>query len=306
MVGAAIARDLSLRGASCVLVEAGNDVGAGTSKANTAILHTGYDTKPGTIESELVPRGYELLASYAERVGIPVAKIGALMVAWTPEQEASLPEIAQNARQVGVTDTRAVEVEELYRREPALGDGAQGCLEIPGEGIICPFTTALAFATEALEAGGLLALCARVSGISDTTGADGRPLHRMQTARGELTASFVVNAAGLHSDEIDAMLGRNEFTIKPRRGELVVYDKLARSLVNHVLLPVPTAKTKGVLVSPTVYGNVLLGPTADDVPSREDRSTTAAGLEYLLDAGSRLMPALADHEVTATYVGLRA
>jgi glycerol-3-phosphate dehydrogenase len=306
VVGAAIARDLSLRGASCVLVEAANDIGAGTSKANTAILHTGYDTKPGTIESELVPRGYELLAEYAERIGIPAAKIGALMVAWTSEQAASLPAIEQNARKVGVADTRPVGAEELHRREPALGEGAQGGLEIPGEGIICPFTTALAFATEALAVGGALVLNARVLGISAATGADGRPEHRLQTARGEVGATFVVNAAGLHSDEIDAMLGRDEFTIRPRRGELVVYDKLARSLVNHVLLPVPTAKTKGVLVSPTVYGNVLLGPTADDVPSKEDRSTTAAGLEYLLDAGSRLMPALAGHEVTATYVGLRA
>ncbi|MBA2343358.1 MAG: FAD-dependent oxidoreductase, partial [Thermoleophilaceae bacterium] len=306
VVGAAIARDLSLRGASCVLVEAGNDVGAGTSKANTAILHTGYDTKPGTIESELVPRGYELLAEYAERVGIPAAKIGALMVAWTSEQAASLPAIEQNARKVGVADTRPVGAEELYRREPALGEGAQGGLEIPGEGIICPFTTALAFATEAFAAGCALVLIARVLGIGAATGADGGPMHRLRTARGEVGARFVVNAAGLHSDEIDAMLGRDEFTIRPRRGELVVYDKLARSLVNHVLLPVPTAKTKGVLVSPTVYGNVLLGPTADEVRSREDRSTTAAGLEYLLDAGSRLMPALADHEVTATYVGLRA
>ncbi|MDP9189510.1 MAG: FAD-dependent oxidoreductase, partial [Actinomycetota bacterium] len=165
VVGAAIARDLSLRGASCVLVEAGIDVGAGTSKANTAILHTGYDTKPGTIESELVPRGYELLAEYAERVGIPVSTIGALMVAWTPEQAAALPGIERNARQVGITDTRAVEIDELYRREPALGEGAAGCLEVPGEGIICPFTTALALATEAMMAGCRLALRARVVGV---------------------------------------------------------------------------------------------------------------------------------------------
>jgi len=115
-----------------------------------------------------------------------------------------------------------------------------------------------------------------------------------------------VNAAGLHSDEIDAMLGHSDFTVGPRRGELIVFDKLARGLVNHVLLPVPTEKTKGVLVSPTVYGNLLLGPTADDVDDKSDRSTTAAGLAALMDAGSRIVPRLAGQEVTATYVGLRA
>src|SRR5262249_29271001 len=106
--------------------------------------------------------------------------------------------------------------------------------------------------------------------------------------------------------EIDAMLGHSGFTVTPRRGELIVFDKLARGLLNHVLLPVPTEKTKGVLVSPTIYGNVLLGPTADDVQDKTDRSTTAAGLASLMEAGSRILPGLADYEVTATYVGLRA
>ena len=115
-----------------------------------------------------------------------------------------------------------------------------------------------------------------------------------------------MNAAGLRSDELDAMLGHSEFRVTPRRGELIVFDKLARGLVNHVLLPVPTEKTKGVLVSPTIYGNVLLGPTADDVDDKTDRSTTAAGLASLMEAGARIMPALDEHEVTATYVGLRA
>ena len=102
------------------------------------------------------------------------------------------------------------------------------------------------------------------------------------------------------------MLGHSEFRVTPRRGELIVFDKLARGLLNHVLLPVPTEKTKGVLVSPTIYGNVLLGPTADDVQDKTDRSTTAAGLASLMEAGSRILPALEEHEVTATYVGLRA
>jgi glycerol-3-phosphate dehydrogenase len=300
VVGAAIARDLALRGASCVLVEAAADVGAGTSKANTAILHTGFDAKPGTIEARLVRRGHELLGRYAGEVGIPAATTGALMVAWSPEQREALPGIAAAAAENGATDTRPVGVDELYEREPALGPGAHGALEIPREGIVCPFTATLALATEALAAGCRLALCARVLDVGQ------RERFELRTSRGPIGAEYLVNAAGVHSDELDALLGYDEFTITPRRGELIVFDKLARGLVNHILLPVPSARTKGVLVSPTVYGNVLLGPTAEDLRTKDDRSTTGDGLSSLLSDGARIVPRLTEHEVTATYVGLRA
>jgi glycerol-3-phosphate dehydrogenase len=300
-VGCAVARDLTLRGANCALLEAGPDVGAGTSKANTAIHHTGFDAKPGTIESRLVARGYELLGEYASRVGIPVATVGALMIAWTPEQREALAGIRDTAGENGYEETREVELEELYAREPNLGQGAEGAIEIPGEGIVCPFTTTLALATDAVRGGCELVLNAAVSGARSADGG-----HELDTARGPVRARYLVNAAGLRSDEVDAMLGHSVFRVTPRRGELIVFDKLARGLVNHVLLPVPTEKTKGVLVSPTVYGNVLLGPTADDVDDKTDRSTTAAGLAGLMEAGERIVPSLVRQEVTATYVGLRA
>jgi glycerol-3-phosphate dehydrogenase len=300
-VGCAAARELSLRGARCVLIEAGPDVGAGTSKANTAILHTGFDAKPGTTESSLVARGYEMLSDYADEVGIPTAGVGALMIAWNPEQRQALAGVEAKARENGYEAARPVDLEELYAREPNIGPGAEGALEIPGEGIVCPFTTTLAYATEALGAGCELALNAAVTGVR----ASG-DLHEIDTVRGPVRARYLVNAAGLRSDEIDGMLGHTEFQVTPRRGELIVFDKLARGLINHVLLPVPTEKTKGVLVSPTIYGNVLLGPTADDVPDKTDRSTTEAGLASLMEAGARIMPALERCEVTATYVGLRA
>ena len=300
-VGCAVARDLSLRGARCVLLEAGPDVGAGTSKANTAIMHTGFDAKPGTVESGLVARGYELLGEYAEGVGIPTSKLGALLVAWSPEQREALVGVEAAARENGCGEARRVDVEELYAREPNLGPGAEGALEIPGEGIVCPFTTTLAYATEALSVGCELALNAAVTSVRPSGGG-----HELDTARGPVRAAHLVNAAGLRSDEVDGMLGHSEFRVTPRRGELIVFDKLARGLLNHVLLPVPTEKTKGVLVSPTIYGNVLLGPTAEDIEDKTDRSTTAAGLTSLMEAGARILPRLEEYEVTATYVGLRA
>jgi glycerol-3-phosphate dehydrogenase len=300
-VGCAVARELSGRGARCIVLEAGPDVGAGTSKANTAILHTGFDAKPGTIEARLVARGYRLLSEYAEQVGIPNARLGALMIAWNGEQREALAGIEANARENGYEEARPVDVRELYAREPNLGPRAQGALEIPGEGIVCPFTATFAFATEALASGCELILNAAVTGAQSSGG-----VHVIDTERGAVRAKYVVNAAGLRSDEVDATFGHSDFRVTPRRGELIVFDKLARALVNHVLLPVPTEKTKGVLVSPTVYGNVLLGPTAEDIDDKTDRSTTAAGLEALMEAGSRIVPRLVEHEVTATYVGLRA
>ena len=315
VVGAAIARTLAQYELSCVVVEAGNDVGTGTTKANTAILHTGFDAVPGTLESRLVRRGARLLADYAGQAGIPLERTGALLVAWTPEQLAALAPIEDKSRRNGYTAIRPVPVAELYGREPHLGPGALGALEIPDESIICPWTTPLAFATEAVRAGVTLRLGTRVTGVraggpagDPAGGRFGRPEHEVVTDRaGTLRCRWLVNAAGLYSDEVDALAGgQGGFTITPRRGELIVYDKLARPLVGSILLPVPTDKTKGVLVAPTVYGNVLLGPTAQDVPDPADTATTADGLAGLLAAGQRLLPRLAGEEVTATYAGLRA
>lgn len=301
VVGTAIARTLARYSLDCVLAEAAADVGTGTSKANTAILHTGFDAKPGSLESRLLSRGSALLRSYAAAAGIPVESTGALLVGWTEEQLAALPAIEANARRNGYLAVRRVGVSELYGREPELGPGALGALEIPDEAIICPWTTPLAFATEAVGAGVRLRLGTQVTRVA--AAGEG---YELGTTRGPLRCRWVVNAGGLGSDTIDRMFGGDGFTIRPRRGELIVFDKLARNLLRSILLPVPTARTKGVLVAPTVYGNVLLGPTAEDVADRTDTATTASGLGALVAAGRRILPGLAEEEVTATYAGLRA
>jgi glycerol-3-phosphate dehydrogenase len=304
VVGAAIARELARYRLDCVLLEAGPDVGAGTSKANTAIWHTGFDAKPGTLEARLVRRGHQLLGEHAPALGIPLERVGALLVAWNAEELAALPGIRERAEANGCHDLRPVALQELYEREPHLGPGATGALEIPGEGIVCPWTAPLAFATEAVAGGVELRLATRVEGVRppDQT-ADA---HELATTAGPVRTRWLVNAAGLRADELDRMLGHHGFTVTPRRGQLVVLDKLARPLLHHILLPVPTATTKGVLAAPTVFGNVLLGPTAEDTGDKADTATTADGLAGLLATGARILPGLLAEEVTAVYAGLRA
>ncbi|MFE3031630.1 FAD-dependent oxidoreductase [Streptomyces canus] len=302
VVGTAIARSLAhhprLR---IALVEAEDDVGQGSSKANTAILHTGFDATPGFLEARLVREGARLLAAYAAANGIPVEPVGALLVAWDEEQLAALPRLAEKAERNDCTDTRLIGPAELYDREPHLGPGALGALHVPGESIICPWTTTLAYATQAVRHGVDLHLNTRVERASHTDGT-----HHLTTSRGALRTRWLVNAAGLHADTLDRALGHDDFTVTPRRGQLLVFDKFARELVRHILLPVPTALGKGVLVAPTVYGNVLLGPTAEDLDDKRATVSTAEGLEGLRDKGSRILPGLLDEEVTAVYAGLRA
>ncbi|CAM5285341.1 FAD/NAD(P)-binding oxidoreductase [Streptomyces spiroverticillatus] len=309
LTGTALARHLSTHtpphpmGPRLALLDASDDIGNATSKANTAILHTGFDTTPGTLESRLVRDGHRRLLAHAQATGIPVEPVGALLIAWTEDQLAALPALAAKAVRNGVHDTRPLTPAELYAREPHLGPGALGALHVPGESIICPFTTPLSYATEAVRAGVDLHLNTRVERITLTP--EGHELH---TNRGTFRTHRLVNAAGLHADTIDRLLGIDDFTITPRRGQLLVFAKQSRQLVRHILLPVPTALGKGVLITPTVFGNVLLGPTAEDLTGPDARTanhTTPEGIAHLLEHGRHLMPALLDTPVITSYAGLR-
>jgi glycerol-3-phosphate dehydrogenase len=301
IVGSAIARRLAGYQLSVALLDGRDDVGEGASKANTAILHTGFDAKPGTLESRMVHEGYHLLSDYAKATGIPVEPVGAILVAWDPEQLAALPSLQDKATRNGYPHTEIIDAGEVYRNLPHIGPGALGGLTVPGESIICTWTTNFALATDAVRRGTTLLLGRWVHSVThdpDTT--------VVHTSVDDVRARWVINAAGLGGDTIDQLFGYDRYHITPRRGELLVFDKQARPLVDKIVLPVPTARGKGVLVSPTVYGNVMLGPTAEDLTDRTDTGTSEAGFAFLRQKGERLMPQLLEEEVTATYAGLRA
>lgn len=302
IVGCAIARALAGTKLSVTLVDARNDVGDGTSKANTALLHTGFDSTPGTLESRLVARGYQLLGEYASQAGIPVEHTGAMLVAWTNEEAEALPRLKEKAEANGYHACTIVGAAEVYRRVPDLGPGALGGLTVPGESIICTWTTNLALATDAVARGARLLRGARVTSVVAGP-ADVTTLH---TTAGDLQARWIINAAGLGADHLDKEFGYRRFTVVPRRGELLVIDKLARPMVPLIVLAVPSSRGKGVLVSPTIYGNVMVGPTSENLDDRTATSTSEDGLKFLVSKGRALMPSLFDEEITASYAGLRA
>lgn len=300
-VGTAIACELSRYELDCVLLEAKPDVGMGTSKANTAIWHTGFDAKTGSLEAQLLQRSYPLTKDFMTQAGVPVEKLGGLLVAWTEEQHDNLPALLEKAHANGVSDVRIISESEVYELEPNLSSGALGGLFVPGESILCPFTLPIAFATQAVLNDVKLQVNFPVENVSV-----GKEITTIKSAEKSVAARYVINAAGLYSDKINRFFGYHEYTVTPRRGELIIYDKLARSLINHVILPVPTAKTKGVLISPTVYGNILLGPTAEDLDDKTNTATSHDGLKMLIEKGNAILPQLLKEEVTATYAGLRA
>jgi len=303
-VGSAIARELSRYQLKVALIESNPDVGMGTSKASTAIWHTGFDAKPGTLEATLMRRSYALMDKYMPEANIPHERLGAVLIAWNQDQLDALPALEKKAHDNGVLDVKIISVDEVYRREPNINKGALGGLLVPGEGILCTFSVPLAYATQAVVNGVELFVNFQVKDIRAAENGQWMMVNGLSSD--VIRAHWIINAAGLFSDEINAHFGHTNFTVTPRRGQLIVYDKLARPLVNHVLLPVPTSKTKGVLISPTVYGNILLGPTAEDLPDKTATQTTADGFELLLGKGREIMPQLLDEEVTATYSGLRA
>lgn len=301
VVGAAMARHLAGTASSVVMIDARDDVGEGTTKANTALLHTGFDATPGTLESRLVARGYELLTDYCAAANIGLLKTGAVLVAWDEEQAESLPALQAKAVDNGYHRTEVIGADEVYARIPSLGPGVTGGLTVPDEAVIDAWSVPLAFATEAVTRGATFLREHRVESVDV-----GPTTTTIRTDRGDVTARWVVNAAGLGADAIDAMLGYNRLEVHPRKGELLVYDKLSAALVDTIVLAAPSKAGKGVLISPTIFGNVMLGPTAEDMEDKADTSTSEDGFEFLLEKGRRIMPALLEEEVTASYAGLRA
>ena len=301
VVGCAIFRELVLAGLRCVLIEREPDIIAGASKANSAILHTGFDADPGSLEAACVRDGQRLYREIHKRLGLPLLQTGAMVVAWTAEQRGKLPEIVARAHENGVADVIEIDAAAVLTREPGLAPDLKGGVLVPGEAVVDSWSAPLAYALQGIANGGVLRREAEVSSGTWSDGLWTLTLRDSATMR----ASVVVNCAGNYGDLVEAIARPSPFAIKPRKGQFLVYDKPAYDLAGSIILPVPTARTKGVVIARTAYGNLLVGPTAEDQEERRTATVEAAALQGLAAAGIRMLPALADMAVTTAYAGLR-
>ena len=300
VVGCAVARAFAIRGQSVLVAEKARDILEGASKGNSAILHTGFDEPPGSLELACVRRGYAEYCRIRERLNLPLLACSGVVVAWSEAERARLGAIVARAQENGVSDAREVAPHELREREPHLSEAARGAVLIPGEAVIDPWSAPLAYLLQAVAHGAEVRFGAEIAHGRRTASG-----WRLQTGAGPLHAQLVVNCAGLYGDRVHAISGPPDFTIRPRKGQFVVFDKSAFALVRSIILGVPSERTKGVLVAPTVFGNLLLGPTAEEQEDRERAATDRATLEALIARGAEMVPALREAPITAAYAGLR-
>jgi len=302
VVGCALARKFILEGAKVILLEKGADILSGASKANSAILHTGFDAPLGSLELECMQAGYKEYLQIFKDFDLPLLKTNAHVVAWNDEQMVRLPDIEKQAHQNHVDNVHIIDSKELFKREPCLTRSALGAVSIPGEFVIDPWSSPLAYITQAVLNGAQVRFNYAVS--SGKFDGDGWLLKSMSGE--EVAAKYVMNCAGLYGDQLDeALLGRSEFSIKPRKGQFVVYDKAASALLKSIILPVPTQRTKGVVLTRTIFGNLLLGPTAQEQDDRGLAGVSYDELELLKAQAEAMVPGLKNMPITATYAGLR-
>ena len=299
--GCAVARELSRFDISLCVVDKESDVCEGTTKANSAIVHAGFDALPGTLKAKLNVRGSKLMPGLSKLLDFDYKRNGALVLCFDKEQIPGLEELALRGAENGVEGVRVISGYEARQMEPALTDEVVAALYAPTSGIVCPFGMTIAFAENAAANGAEFRLSTAVTGIDKADG--GYVIH---TDKGNIETRIVINAAGVYADKLHAMVSAVPMTITPRRGEYMLLDREAGGLVSHTVFQQPTKMGKGILVTPTVHGNLLLGPTAEDIDDKENTATTRAGLAEVRAKASLSVKGIPFGKVITGFTGLRA
>lgn len=300
-VGCAITRELTKYNLNVLCVERNSDVGGRASKSNSAIIHTGYDASPGTLESELVVAANPMYDQIAKDLDVPFSRIGAILPAITDEQFEKLPALKEKAFKNRVYDIDYLSAEEIKKIEPEISPEVKGGLFIPRESIIDPFLLVVGYAENAVQNGAKFMLNTQVTGIDVEDG----EVKGAQTTQGYIQAKYIVNAAGLFCDEVASFVGKADYSVNPRKGQFYILDKNTGVKVNHIVLPIPTKLTKGKLMCPTIHGNMLVGPTAEDGTDKEDASTNREGLDSIASDVKKLIPNVNLRDSITQFAGLR-
>lgn len=301
VVGSAIARELSKYKVNACVIERDEDVCNGTSKANSAIVHAGFDATPGTLKAQLNVRGNEMMDQLSKDLDFPFKRNGSLVVCTKGQDPALLDELLEKGKKNGVPDLRILDRDELIEMEPNLADDVVKALYAPTGAIVCPFHLTMAFAENAADNGVEFFLNTEVTDISK---ADDH--YVIKTDKDTIEAKVVVNAAGVYADKFNNMVSDNKLKIIARRGQYMLLDKDAGTHVSHTIFQLPSKMGKGVLVTPTVHGNLLVGPTAEDIDNKEGVNTTEEGLASLGATSSQSVKNLPLRQVITSFAGLRA
>ena len=302
IVGTAILRELSKYDLKCVLVEKEPDVALGTTKANSAILHAGFDAPTGSLKAITNVRGNKLYHELEHELDLDIKWTGSLVAATTDEEIQTLQELMARGRKNGVEGLQILSHDEVVEQEPNLTN-VKGALWAPSAGVCWPFGAAIAFAECAVQNGAEVIRDCKVLGFVKEDG----KITGVETSKGVIAAKYVVNAAGIYADEIAKLAGDDTFTITPRKGEYILFDKTAcNSLVYGVVFPCPTKKSKGILVCTTTHGNTFIGPNANEQDSKEDLAVTTNGMNEIMASARKLIPNLPMGAAITEFAGLRA
>ena len=298
--GCSLLYELSRYKLSAVLVEKENDVSVGTTKANSAIVHAGYDPHPGTKMARYNVEGNALVKELCEKLDVPYQQIGSLVLAFDADQDALVRELFDRGTQNGVPGMKVLSAEEVREMEPNVSPEVTSALYAPSAGIVSPWELAIALAETAVKNGARVELNSEVTAIQPIDGG-----FRVTAGGKEIDARFVVNAAGIWSDKINDMAAPHTFTVSANKGEYFLLDKSQGTLVNHVIFQCPSKVGKGVLVSPTVHGNLIVGPNAEDA-EKDDLGTTGDGLAFVRKMALRSVPDINFRDSIRNFAGLRA
>ncbi len=301
VVGCAVARELSRYELGIVVIDKESDVCEGTSKANSAIIHGGFDAEPSTLKAKLNVRGNQLMDTLSKELDIPFLRCGAMVTCREEAEITKLEELLERGKKNGVPDMRILSREEAHEMEPNLDDRVCAALYCPTSGIVDPFAMTVAFAENAYANDAEFMLSTEVTGISKNETGFG-----ISTTKGEINAGIVINCAGVYADKIHDMVCAPSFKITARRGEYMLLDRSAGDTVGKTIFQLPTKLGKGVLVTPTIHGNLLMGPTAEDIDDKEDTATTRDGLSTVRAKSALSVRNIPYNQVITSFSGLRA
>ncbi|MBQ7954977.1 MAG: NAD(P)/FAD-dependent oxidoreductase [Lachnospiraceae bacterium] len=309
VTGSAIARELSKYERNVAVIEKASDICEGTSKANSGIVHAGYDAVPGTLKAKLNVAGNEKMESLSKELDFPFRRNGSLVLMFEEEDRPALEALYERGLTNGVKDLRILTPEEVRKIEPGVTKQVAGALYAPTGGIVCPFGLNIALAENACDNGVSFFLDTEVLGIEKKRDEQGT-YYRICTGsrkNGEtiFESRVVINAAGVYADYIHNMVSEKKMTITPRKGEYCLLDKTEGKLIKSTVFQLPSKMGKGILVTPTVHGNLLVGPTAQDIDDKEGVNTTALGLETVMSKASRSVETLSGKKIITSFAGLR-